>query len=135
MSKRLAAGAQIIGPVISPFWHDGEFDTWEEWRLLLKTARTRYPQTGSPSARAASMAEPGTCGRADRGRVEGVPGVDCRRHAARRVGSQALALAWAVEPNKPLSLRVTIGRAPPRAVLAHRWRVLGHLRARRKLPG
>ena len=44
VSKRLAAGAQIIGPVISPFWHDGEFDTWEEWQLLLKTARTRYPQ-------------------------------------------------------------------------------------------
>ncbi|MFI6567108.1 divalent-cation tolerance protein CutA [Streptomyces sp. NPDC050534] len=44
VSERLAAGAQIVGPVISAFWHDGEFGTGEEWQLLLKTTRVRYPQ-------------------------------------------------------------------------------------------
>lgn len=40
---RLAAGAQIIGPVTSVFWHNGEFGTGEEWQLLLKTQHARYP--------------------------------------------------------------------------------------------
>ena len=44
VSERLAAGAQIIGPVISAFWHDGQFGTGEEWQLLLKTTRARYPE-------------------------------------------------------------------------------------------
>ncbi|WP_328868730.1 divalent-cation tolerance protein CutA [Streptomyces sp. NBC_00287] len=41
---RLAAGAQIIGPVTSAFWHDGAFGTGEEWQLLLKTTLARYPE-------------------------------------------------------------------------------------------
>ena len=41
---RLAAGAQIIGPVTSVFWHDGEFGTGEEWQLLLKTQQSRYAE-------------------------------------------------------------------------------------------
>ncbi|MFJ8636436.1 divalent-cation tolerance protein CutA [Streptomyces sp. NPDC093568] len=36
--------AQIVGPVTSAFWHDGEFGTGEEWQLLLKTTRARYPE-------------------------------------------------------------------------------------------
>ncbi|MFF7369833.1 divalent-cation tolerance protein CutA [Streptomyces tricolor] len=40
---RLAAGAQIIGPVSSVFWHLGEFGVGEEWRLLLSTSSERYP--------------------------------------------------------------------------------------------
>ncbi|MEV7387185.1 divalent-cation tolerance protein CutA [Streptomyces sp. NPDC091215] len=40
---RLAAGAQIIGPVTSVFWHAGEFGTSEEYQLLLKTTAARYP--------------------------------------------------------------------------------------------
>ncbi|MFJ2008543.1 divalent-cation tolerance protein CutA [Streptomyces chartreusis] len=43
VAGRLAAGAQIVGPVTSAFWHDGEFGTGEEWQLLLKTTRARYP--------------------------------------------------------------------------------------------
>ncbi|MEU9412438.1 divalent-cation tolerance protein CutA [Streptomyces sp. NPDC048281] len=42
VSRRLAAGAQIIGPVMSAFWHNGEFGTGEEWKLLLKTTTARY---------------------------------------------------------------------------------------------
>jgi periplasmic divalent cation tolerance protein len=40
---RLAAGAQVVGPVVSVFWHRGEFGTGEEWQLLLKTTAERYP--------------------------------------------------------------------------------------------
>ncbi|MFJ4687803.1 divalent-cation tolerance protein CutA [Streptomyces sp. NPDC088789] len=39
---KLAAGAQIIGPVLSAFWHNGDFGTGEEWQLLLKTGQSRY---------------------------------------------------------------------------------------------
>jgi periplasmic divalent cation tolerance protein len=42
VSSRLAAGAQVIGPVISAFWHLGEFGTGEEWQLLLKTRADHY---------------------------------------------------------------------------------------------
>ncbi|UUN27040.1 divalent-cation tolerance protein CutA [Streptomyces sp. FIT100] len=44
VKERLAAGAQIIGPVTSVFWHLGEFGTGEEWQLLLKTRAERYPE-------------------------------------------------------------------------------------------
>ncbi|MDD1064001.1 divalent-cation tolerance protein CutA [Streptomyces cocklensis] len=40
---QLAAGAQVVGPVVSVFWHRGEFGTGEEWQLLLKTTVERYP--------------------------------------------------------------------------------------------
>ncbi|WP_326607985.1 divalent-cation tolerance protein CutA [Streptomyces sp. NBC_01799] len=44
VQERLAAGAQIIGPVTSVFWHLGEYGTGEEWQLLLKTTTDRYPE-------------------------------------------------------------------------------------------
>jgi periplasmic divalent cation tolerance protein len=40
---RLAAGAQVVGPVVSLFWHLGEFGQGEEWQLILKTTTDRYP--------------------------------------------------------------------------------------------
>ncbi|MFJ5217152.1 divalent-cation tolerance protein CutA [Streptomyces sp. NPDC088354] len=43
VGERLAAGAQIIGPVISAFWHDGQFGTGAEWKLLMTTSAERYP--------------------------------------------------------------------------------------------
>ncbi|MFF8692665.1 divalent-cation tolerance protein CutA [Streptomyces sp. NPDC015144] len=42
VQNRLAAGAQVIGPVTSVFWHLGEYGTGEEWQLLLKTTTERY---------------------------------------------------------------------------------------------
>jgi periplasmic divalent cation tolerance protein len=42
VEAKLAAGAQVIGPVTSMFWHLGEFGTGEEWQLLLQTHRSRY---------------------------------------------------------------------------------------------
>ncbi|MFJ8862095.1 divalent-cation tolerance protein CutA [Streptomyces sp. NPDC102451] len=44
VQKRLAAGAQVVGPVISVFWHLGEYGTGEEWQVLLKTTADRYPE-------------------------------------------------------------------------------------------
>jgi periplasmic divalent cation tolerance protein len=44
VEARLAAGAQIIGPVTSVFWHLGEFGTGEEWQLLLKTHADRFDE-------------------------------------------------------------------------------------------
>ncbi|MFI7345298.1 divalent-cation tolerance protein CutA [Streptomyces sp. NPDC049936] len=44
VQAKLAAGAQIVGPVTSVFWHAGEFGTNEEYQLLLKTAAARYPE-------------------------------------------------------------------------------------------
>ncbi|WP_411092344.1 divalent-cation tolerance protein CutA [Streptomyces sp. 049-1] len=41
---RLAAGAQIIGPVVSVFWHLGESGQGEEFKLLLTTTGERYPE-------------------------------------------------------------------------------------------
>ncbi len=41
---RLAAGAQIAGPVLSVFWHAGEFGTGEEWRLVLRTHASRFDE-------------------------------------------------------------------------------------------
>ncbi|MFJ2608011.1 divalent-cation tolerance protein CutA [Streptomyces sp. NPDC087425] len=44
VGARLAAGAQIVGPVGSVFWHAGEFGESEEYQLLLKTNAARYPE-------------------------------------------------------------------------------------------
>ncbi|GAA1112371.1 divalent-cation tolerance protein CutA [Nocardiopsis exhalans] len=44
VAAKLAAGAQIVGPVTSVFWHLGEFGTGEEWQLLLKARADQYPQ-------------------------------------------------------------------------------------------
>lgn len=42
VGARLAAGAQVIGPVTSVFWHLGEYGEGQEWRLVLKTTADRY---------------------------------------------------------------------------------------------
>lgn len=42
VSAKLAAGAQIIGPVTSVFWHHGDYGTGEEWLVLLKTTSDSY---------------------------------------------------------------------------------------------
>ncbi|GAA1356219.1 divalent-cation tolerance protein CutA [Streptomyces beijiangensis] len=44
VTARLAAGAQIVGPVVSVFWHQGEFGTGEEWQLLFKARADRYAE-------------------------------------------------------------------------------------------
>ncbi|WP_028921183.1 divalent-cation tolerance protein CutA [Pseudonocardia acaciae] len=41
---RLAASAQVFGPVTSFFWHLGEQGEGEEWQVLLKTSTARYEE-------------------------------------------------------------------------------------------
>ncbi|GAA4439280.1 divalent-cation tolerance protein CutA [Phytohabitans houttuyneae] len=43
VAARLAGNAQVIGPVVSVFWHLGEQGTGEEYQLLLYTTGDRYP--------------------------------------------------------------------------------------------
>ncbi|MEU2727379.1 divalent-cation tolerance protein CutA [Streptomyces griseoviridis] len=42
VQARLAAGAQITGPVTSAFWHAGDFGTGQEYQLRLTTSGARY---------------------------------------------------------------------------------------------
>jgi periplasmic divalent cation tolerance protein len=44
VERRLAAGAQIVGPVGSAFWHLGEFGIGEEWQILLTTHSSKYAE-------------------------------------------------------------------------------------------
>jgi periplasmic divalent cation tolerance protein len=43
VEARLAAGAQIVGPVASIVWHLGELVQSEEWQVLLRTRTELYP--------------------------------------------------------------------------------------------
>ncbi|MER5495166.1 divalent-cation tolerance protein CutA [Streptomyces sp. NPDC002454] len=47
VQQKLAAGAQVIGPVTSLFWHLDEYGTGEEWQILFKTTAERYPELKS----------------------------------------------------------------------------------------
>ena len=40
----LAAGAQVVGPVVSLFWHEGQYGEGVEWQVLLKTTEARYAE-------------------------------------------------------------------------------------------
>jgi periplasmic divalent cation tolerance protein len=40
--NRLAASAQVIGPVTSVFWHLGEYGTGEEWQAVFTTTEDGY---------------------------------------------------------------------------------------------
>jgi periplasmic divalent cation tolerance protein len=44
VSAGLAAGAQVVGPVISVFWHNEAYGEGEEWQVLLKTTAARYAE-------------------------------------------------------------------------------------------
>ncbi|MDT0306287.1 divalent-cation tolerance protein CutA [Streptomyces sp. DSM 44917] len=42
VEARVAACAQIEGPVTSVYWWEGEVQTDQEWRVLYKTPAARY---------------------------------------------------------------------------------------------
>jgi periplasmic divalent cation tolerance protein len=44
VKAKLAASAQVIGPVASFFGHLGEQGEGEEWQVLLKTTTARYDE-------------------------------------------------------------------------------------------
>jgi periplasmic divalent cation tolerance protein len=43
VEAKLAASAQVAGPVASVFWHADVLGEGEEWQVLLRTAGSRYP--------------------------------------------------------------------------------------------
>jgi periplasmic divalent cation tolerance protein len=43
VEARLAASAQVIGPIYSYYWWEGAVEEAEEYQLVLKTAADRYP--------------------------------------------------------------------------------------------
>jgi periplasmic divalent cation tolerance protein len=43
-TAKLAAGAQVYGPVASFFWHLGQSGEGEEWQVTLKTRADRYAE-------------------------------------------------------------------------------------------
>jgi periplasmic divalent cation tolerance protein len=44
VESRLAAGAQVTGPVASMYWWDGGLERSEEWLVLLKLPADRYDE-------------------------------------------------------------------------------------------
>jgi len=42
VGKRLAACAQIVGPILSVYWWKGRMEQAEEWLLILKTREDLY---------------------------------------------------------------------------------------------
>lgn len=44
VEERLAACAQLVGPITSTYWWDGEVETAEEWMVLFKTTSARLEE-------------------------------------------------------------------------------------------
>lgn len=47
VERRLAACAQVSGPIASTYWWQGAFETAQEWRCRLKTKESRYAEVES----------------------------------------------------------------------------------------
>lgn len=44
VEARLAACAQVVGPISSSYWWDGTVTTDQEWQVVLKTTVAAYPE-------------------------------------------------------------------------------------------
>ena len=44
LEKKLAACAQIIGPITSTYWWKGKIETSEEWLCVMKTKANLYEE-------------------------------------------------------------------------------------------
>ena len=44
VDKRLAACAQVLGPIQSIYWWQGKVEDSEEWLILMKTSQDRYAE-------------------------------------------------------------------------------------------
>jgi periplasmic divalent cation tolerance protein len=43
VEARVAACAQVVGPIKSTYWWEGKVETAEEWYVVFKTTAERYP--------------------------------------------------------------------------------------------
>jgi periplasmic divalent cation tolerance protein len=44
VERRLAACAQVVGPISSTYWWEGSIETASEWQCILKTTGARLDQ-------------------------------------------------------------------------------------------
>jgi Uncharacterized protein involved in tolerance to divalent cations len=42
VEARVAACAQVVGPITSTYWWEGKIETAEEWQVVFKTTVERY---------------------------------------------------------------------------------------------
>ena len=42
VADRVAACAQVVGPITSTYWWEGKIETAEEWQVFFKTTFERY---------------------------------------------------------------------------------------------
>ncbi|GAA4229762.1 divalent-cation tolerance protein CutA [Actinomadura meridiana] len=47
VAERLAACAQLVGPIASTYWWEGEIESAEEWLVLFKTSADRFDELAS----------------------------------------------------------------------------------------
>ena len=44
VGERLAACAQLVGPIASTYWWEGEIESAEEWIVVFKTTAERFDE-------------------------------------------------------------------------------------------
>ncbi|TDE22966.1 divalent-cation tolerance protein CutA [Actinomadura sp. 6K520] len=44
VAERLAACAQLVGPIASTYWWEGEIESAEEWMVLFKTSADKFEE-------------------------------------------------------------------------------------------
>ncbi|GAA0592061.1 divalent-cation tolerance protein CutA [Actinomadura livida] len=44
VTERLAACAQLVGPIASTYWWEGEIESAEEWMVLFKTSADKFEE-------------------------------------------------------------------------------------------
>lgn len=58
VEARLAACAQVVGPVTSTYWWEGAVQTSAEWQVVLKTTAARFDELRQHLAREHSYETP-----------------------------------------------------------------------------
>jgi periplasmic divalent cation tolerance protein len=96
VEARLAAGSQVVGPVVSAFWWNDEVQRAEEWSVVLKTTAGRCAELITFIAGRHSYDEP---------EIIAVP----------IIAGAAQCLSWLREETRPDTAEVPSPRAAPEA--------------------
>ena len=79
VESRLAACAQVAGPVASMYWWDGSLERAEEWLVLLKLPADRYDELAAFLTETAQLRRAGDHRAAHPGGLGRVPDLDAGR--------------------------------------------------------